>query len=194
MINYSEMKDEELVDLSNSDERALDAILLRYKKAVVNIARQYYIIGGEESDLIQEGTLGLFKAVKNYNGKAAFKNFALTCIKNSIITAVKRDNRLKHRPLKFSVSISGEDGDDEDKNPAFVDAAANPEEKYIDSERETELKEKIKDALSDFEYRVLFLSLAGFSYADIAEREKKSVKSVDNAVQRVRKKIKSIEL
>ena len=193
-MNYSELKDEELVKLSATDESALDAILLRYKKAVVSIARQYYIIGGEESDLIQEGTLGLFKAVKNYNEKSPFKNFALTCIKNGIITAVKSDNRLKNRPLNFYVSLSGEDGDDMDKNSAFMDTAANPEQKYIDSEQAAELEKRIQAVLSKFEYRVFRSCLVGFSYSDIAKKEGKSVKSVDNAVQRVRKKIESVVL
>lgn len=191
-INYFALADEELVKLSDKDTVALDAILLRYKKAVIKIARQYYVIGGEKEDLIQEGTLGLFKAVKNYNGKFPFKNYAFTCIKNSIITAVKKDNKLSNRPLNFYVSLSGEDGEDIDKNVAVRSQADSPEEEYINYEREAELKADIKNALSDFENEILSLYLAGFSYADIAKKQNKTVKSVDNAVQRIRKKIQNL--
>lgn len=192
-MNYSELKDEELIKLIDTDENAFDEILLRYKLAVRKIARQYFIVGGEDEDLVQEGTFGLFKAVKNYNGKFPFKNFAFACIKNSIITAVKKDNSQKHRPLNFYVSLSTEDSDSSDKNFIVRDTAADPEEEFINSEREQELKREIENVLSDFEYRILTLYLEGYSYAEIAKKENKTLKSVDNAVQRIRKKIQNIQ-
>lgn len=194
-MNYSIMSDEELLSAckdgkdEKEKEEALGVLLMRYKHTVNMVARAYFLSGGDTDDLLQEGMIGVFKAISTYNGKSSFKNYAYKCIKTNILSAVKKSGRLKNKPLYNYVSLSSEEGDDEDKNAFLSDDSFDPEEKYINAEAEKELKARIKRELSELEYTILNFYLAGYSYREIAEKTDKSVKSVDNAVQRIRKKI-----
>lgn len=191
MEDYRKISDEELAVISRADEYAAEALMTRYKKAVKSIARQYFLAGGEEDDLIQEGTLGLFKAITTYDGVSAFKNYALKCIRSSIISTVRKSTSDKSKALNGYIPIYA--GEDDDKTPFIKDGVIDPEEEYINVEAAREFMANVKQALSGYEYDILTTYLEGYSYADIAARVKKNVKSVDNAVQRIRKKIAKVK-
>ncbi|MBQ6980348.1 MAG: sigma-70 family RNA polymerase sigma factor [Clostridia bacterium] len=191
MENYASYSDERLAVLAKTDAAALETLLARYKKAVKSTARQYFLAVGEEDDLIQEGTIGLFRAINTYDGVSAFKNYAFTCIKSGIISAVRKSTSGKNKPLLYYVPIYV--GEDEDKNSLIKGEIVDPEEEYINSEAAKEFMERIKAALSGYEYQILTLYLDGYSYADIAKLKGKNAKSVDNAVQRIRKKIAKVK-
>jgi len=191
MEDYRKISDEELAVISRADECAAEALMTRYKKAVKSIARQYFLAGGEEDDLIQEGTLGLFKAITTYDGVSAFKNYALKCIRSSIISTVRKSTSDKSKALNGYIPIYA--GEDDDKTPFIKDGVIDPEEEYINVEAAREFMANVKQALSGYEYDILTTYLEGYSYADIAARVKKNVKSVDNAVQRIRKKIAKVK-
>ena len=170
-------------------EQALAELLKRYKNVVSSVARGYFLSGGDTDDLLQEGMIGVFRAIASYNGSSAFRPYAYKCIKTGIISAIKRSNANKNKPLNNFVSLSVYDGNDADKNELMRGEVFNPEEAYINMESEKELIRVIKQTLSKLEYEVLSLYLQGFSYADIAAKTNKNVKSVDNTVQRIRNKL-----
>ena len=196
-MKLKDLEDETLAVMAKAEneesEAALEELLKRYKSAVNSIARGYFLSGGDTDDLLQEGMIGVFKAIASYNGAAAFKPYAYKCIKTGILSAIKKSNRNKNKPLNNFISLSAELGDDADKRELMRGEEIDPEEAYINKEAEKELIAEIKSALSELEYRVLLLYLQGFSYDDIAARTKKNVKSVDNTVQRIRKKIDRIK-
>ena len=191
-MKYLNITDEELANLAKSDEAALECLIDRCKPMINSQARSYFLYGGDLDDLVQEGMIGVFKAITSFNGSSSFKSYALTCVRNNILTAIKKSNMIKHQPLNNYVSLSGSDGDDADKTLIISDKNSDPEKNYIDMEAEKELKIKIKEILSPFEHQILVLYLQGFSYADISVKTGKKEKSIDNAVQRIRKKITKI--
>ena len=191
MENYTSLSDERLAVLAKSDAFALETLIERYKKAVIATARQYFLAVGDRDDLIQEGTIGLVRAITTFDGVSAFKNYAFTCIKSGIISAVRKSTSGKNKPLYYYVPIYV--GEDEDKNSLIKGEVIDPEEEYINSEAAKEFMERVKAALSGYEYNILSLYLDGYSYADIAKLKGKNVKSVDNAVQRIRKKIAKVK-
>lgn len=190
MNNNNALEDEELVLLSQKgDDNSANIIMARYKPLVLHISKAYYISGAEQSDLIQEGMIGLFKAIRDYSmGKnAKFKTFATLCIKRNIMDAIKSANRDKHMPLNTSLSI-----DLPEMAQMLSDSYNNPEEAYLESEDHRELRANINRELSRYEIDILNLYLNNQSYQEIAEKLGKDAKSVDNAIQRIRKKIKKI--
>lgn len=195
-MDFGNFTDEELVELCSGDtrdENALETLLIRYKHTVSSVARSYFLSNGDTDDLVQEGMIGVFKAISTYNGKSSFKNYAYKCIKTSILSAVKKSSRLKNKPLFNYVSLSETaEGNDADKSPFLSDDSFDPEERYINSEAEKELKSRIRSKLSDLEFDILALYLSGYSYREIAERTGKNAKSIDNAIQRIRKKLRKI--
>ncbi len=193
MKNLENLTDEELVALAKENHDAMELIIERYKYVVRAISRSFYLSGGDNEDLLQEGMIGLVKAVNSFNGKASFKSYVYICVKSSIISAVKNSSCLKHNPLNNYISLSGFDGAD-DKNEIMIDSCADPERMFIDGETALELKEKIKNILSSYEYKILTIYLQGYSYEEIALSVGKSVKSIDNALQRIRRKINSVLL
>ena len=190
MEDYALLSDEQLAAAAKTDFRALETLIGRYKQAVRGLARQYFLTGGEEDDLIQEGTIGLFKAITAYDGTSPFKNYAFTCIKSGIISTVRKSTSYKHKALMYYVPICV--GEEDDKNPLIKGEISDPEEEYINSESAKEFMRRIKAVLSKYEYEILTLYLDGYSYLDIARAKYKNEKSVDNAVQRIRKKIAAI--
>lgn len=192
---YADFSDEELAEKAKTDGYALESLIKRYKKAVISIVRQYYLIGGEEDDLIQEGTIGLFKAITTFNNASPFGSYAFTCIKSSVIDAVRQSTTDKFKPLNNYVPIYVDDAGDggDDKNPLVKGKISDPEKEFIESESASEFIGRIKAALSDYEYEILTLYLDGYSYSEIAEKKETNAKSVDNAVQRIRKKIAKVK-
>ncbi len=185
--------DLELVKLAQAGEqKAMNMLMERYKVVSASVVRRYFLIGGDTDDLLQEGMMGVVNAINSFNeNKGEFKNYVYSCVKNRIISCIKTYNAIKNKPLKDYVSLSG--GVDEgDKTLILQDPKLGPEDLFIESESEKELNELIKGALSESEYKILSLYIEGLSYSQISEKSNKTVKSVDNAIQRIKKKIKKI--
>ena len=192
-MEYVNLPDERLVEISkNGDNKATETLILRYKNLVRAIARSYFLADGALEDLLQEGDIGLFKAIEGFNGSSSFKSYAFICVKSAVISAIKKSNSNKNKPLNNYISISGIDGNDSDKSDIVIDSGFDPETGYINKESESELKLRIKDTLSAFEYKILTKYLSGYSYAEIGEETNKPIKSIDNALQRIRKKLKAV--
>ena len=200
-FKYEEMTDEELIDqLREGDRQVMDYICDKYKNLVRSKAKSMYILGGDSEDLIQEGMIGLFKAVRDYDcGRdASFYTFADLCISRQMYTAVQASKRLKHSPLNSYVSLyerSSEGTDNEEKN--LIEALAartqmSPEELFLDKERVEDLERAIETELSSFEKQVLDLNLTGMSYTQIAKVLGRDEKSTDNALQRLKSKIRKL--
>ncbi len=183
------LTDEELVRLAqDNDADACGELIDRFKPFIKTKTRPYFLIGGEAQDLMQEGMVGLLRAIATFDGQRNFKVYASKCIKNALISAIKRNNTLKNSALNTSVSIFGVDGDI-DNMLNFSVREPNPEDIYIDKEEAQSLLEGIKNSLSKFEYEMLLLYLQEYTYLEIANRLNKDVKSIDNALQRIRKKL-----
>lgn len=193
-MNYADMTDEELVAISQQGNHdAMDYLLDKYRNLVKRETREVYIIGADSEDLMQEGMLGLFKAVRDYNENrnCSFHTFATICVKRQIYTAVTSSNRKKHYPLNHYISFYSQD---EEMKSAVIDFLAaeensNPEANWLSQERMGGLVNKMDTLLSKYERQVLELYLDGLSYGKIAEQLGKTEKSIDNAIQRIRKKL-----
>lgn len=193
-MDKNNLTDENLAVLAKTDNACLELLLERYVSVIQSIVSKYFVKGYDEEDLRQEGRLSVVKAVKYYDGQSGFKNFASKCIKNSVLTLIKKANRLKNLPLKDYISLSGlNDNDDVDKNKLLSWDKRSPLEDIIEKEKESELIEMIKSSLSAYEYQVFSLYLYGYSYEDIKKALKKDVKSIDNAIQRARKKLEFVK-
>ncbi|PWM75254.1 MAG: RNA polymerase sporulation sigma factor SigH [Bacillota bacterium] len=185
--------DEELcARAQGGDLGALNALFDRYRTMVKSIVHSYFLSGGDREDLLQEGMIGLFKAVNGYNGKAGFKTFAALCVKRNVLSAIRLSGRDKHKPLNNYVSLSGAGEDGAGYELLVGREVLDPETEYINNESLAELTEGIHFTLSKFERKVLALYLDGYSYENIGEKLGKSAKSADNALQRIRKKIERI--
>ena len=196
--DYDEMKDEDLVEVIKSgDKTALNILLDRYKELVNIKVSKYFIVGAERDDIVQEGLIGLFKAVKSYKSdmKSSFKSFANMCIERQLITAIKSSNRQKHMPLNsyLSLNISAYDEQESNSDTTLMDvfnsnSVEDPLDTITKKEYYKNLEETIEKTLSDFEKKVLNRYINGESYVQIAENLDTPVKSIDNAIQRIRKK------
>lgn len=198
-LSYDQMADEQIVALSqNGNMYAMEAILNRYKGFVSSRARPYFLIGGNHEDMIQEGMIGLYKAVRDYHPEkqVTFRSFAEICITRQMITAIKTATRQKHQPLNSYVSLS-RPAFDESSDQTLADVVlgsncTNPEELLIDKENYAACEETIEKALSNMEYQILSLYLEGKSYQEISVQIDKSPKSIDNALQRVKRKLERL--
>lgn len=194
---YVKMTDEELVKSAQcGDNSALETILLRYKNLVCAKAKTYYLAGADEDDMIQEGLIGLYNAVKKFDGERFpfFKMFALICVKHKMISAVKEASRKKHRPLNSYISLDSPDNSDENNSTlsdtiADVNMDSDPEALLINRENYSNVSDEINKSLSSFEFDVLMLYLEDRSYREIAELLDRDEKAVDNAIQRIKKKL-----
>ncbi len=200
-VNYLNMNDEEVLSYVHSGcKRGMEHLIEKYKPLVRAKARSYFLVGADREDIVQEGMIGLFKAVRDYkyDKKIPFKVFAEICITRQIITAVKTATRQKHMPLNTYVSLNRKVFD-EDSDKSLIElvqevSIADPEELLINKEEYTVIESMVTELLSPFEREVLKKYLAGTNYHDIAKELNKPVKSVDNALQRLKKKIeKSVQ-
>lgn len=190
-MKYSDLTDEMLCRLaSQGDSSAEEALVLRHTRLVRACARPLFLMGGDSEDLIQEGMLGLVKAIRDYsNGRgSSFRTFAETCVKNRMISAIRSAAGKHHTPLNDSIPIETPLFD-ESCAGALVQAEADPESILITRETLQERSSLLRSKLSDFEARVLGLYLSGLSYSEIAAQVGRPLKSVDNAVQRIRRKL-----
>jgi len=196
MNQYATATDEELITLlRDGDKSAEETLYARYKQIVRSKARTYFLIGADREDIIQEGMIGLYKAVCDYqfDKKTSFRAFAELCITRQIITAIKSATRKKHMPLNTYVSLNRSvyEGDSERPLIDVISSAqiSDPEDVLISRENYTAIAESIEHSLSKLEHDALRLYLEGYSYQQIADALGKSTKSVDNAIQRVKKKL-----
>ena len=194
-IKYENLTDEEIIErYNNGDNEALDYIINKYRNIVDMKVGKYFIIGAEKEDIVQEGLIGLLKAVKNFNSEKdnSFKTFANLCIERQLITAIKTSNRQKHQPLNTYVSLNSTTYDDNDDIQVIDILDAHQIEDPLDTvtkeEYYTHVKKAINKNLSKFEKDVLYKYVEGNSYEQIASSLDTPVKSVDNAIQRIRKK------
>ncbi|MBO5561365.1 MAG: RNA polymerase sporulation sigma factor SigH [Firmicutes bacterium] len=194
--NYETLEDSELIEkIKSGDMLAQESLIDRYKKVVRIKARGYYILGGDTEDIIQEGMIGLYKAIRDFDiqKQVNFYSFAVLCITRQIHTAIKSANRQKHIPLNSSLSLDRtvfEENDDFTYLETLANSeVSNPENLVISNENKNSLERKISDSLSSLEKNVLSLYLRGKSYAEIANIIGKDEKSIDNALQRIKKKI-----
>ena len=192
---YQNQKDEELIkQLRLGDERIMEFILDKYKPFVRKKANTMYLIGGETEDLIQEGMIGLFKAIRDYDEEkeSSFYHFAELCINRQIYTVIEAYNRKKHAPLNTYISLYS--GTNEDgvvlADALTAQGAENPEQMMIEQENLIMFLENLKQRLSKMERQVLDYYLAGLNYQQIAEQMVKSPKAIDNALQRIKMKAK----
>lgn len=191
-----ELRDEELIKLyREGNEDAIDIIFERYKYLVRKKAKAMFIAGGDNDDLIQEGMIGLYKAVRDYDEdkQTAFSTFAGMCINRHIMSAVTASNRMKNMPLNSYVSFDAPANDDAQSGAKLIeilmpDNEQNPEYLFIDREHTRLLEDKLINALSPYEKKVLDMYLEGKDYIQIAKELDKQPKSVDNAIQRIKKK------
>jgi RNA polymerase sporulation-specific sigma factor len=195
-FDYEIQSDEDIVEaVREGDSEALEYLINKYRSFVRAKARSYFLIGADREDIIQEGMIGLYKSIRDFRGDklASFKAFAELCITRQIITAIKTATRQKHIPLNSYVSLD-KPIYDEESDRTLLDVicgsqVSDPEELIINQEEFTGLEDKMSEILSDLERKVLMLYLDGRSYQEIAVDLNRHVKSIDNALQRVKRKL-----
>ncbi len=194
--DFTEMTDEQVVKLAqDQDGAALEYLLNKYKNFVRTKARSYFLIGADHEDIVQEGMIGLYKAIRDYREEklSSFRAFSELCITRQIITAIKTATRQKHIPLNSYISLN-KPIYDEESDRTLMDVMAeeglsNPEELIIDREDLSMIEGKIGQMLSDLEMEVLVRYMEGKSYVEIASEMNRHVKSIDNALQRIKRKL-----
>jgi len=193
-MNYSKFTDEELIErLRGGEAEIADYIMEKYKPLVRKKTNVMYLIGGEPEDLIQEGMIGLFKAVRDFDleKEVSFFTFAELCINRQLYSTLEASNRKKHIPLNTYISFSAqEEGEGTNLEDLIADEALSPEQMLIEQERKEEFQRRLEEKLSPMEKKVLYLYLEGNNYTKIGEIMNKPPKSIDNALQRIRGKIK----
>lgn len=193
---YETMVDEEIVEVAQEgDDTAQEFLINKYKNFVRAKARSYFLIGADREDIIQEGMIGLYKAIRDFRADklASFRAFAELCITRQIITAIKTATRQKHIPLNSYVSLN-KPIYDEESDRTLLDVISgsrvtDPEELVISREEFVDIESKMGEFLSDLEWKVLMYYLEGKSYQEIADDLNRHVKSIDNALQRVKRKL-----
>ena len=201
MISYDSMSDEELIlALRDGDEKIIDYIVEKYKEPVRKKAATMFILGSDREDLIQEGMIGLFKAIRDYDAgrDASFFTFADLCISRQMYKAVEAGNRKKHAPLNSYISIYEDEDPANDRGEVaglldiLSESGKSPEDLLIDKEQAASLEKKIYESLSDFERQVFNLRLTGMDYSQIAKVLGRDDKSTDNALSRIKSKVRKI--
>lgn len=198
-VNHQQLEDlndEQLVEMTRmGDTEALDFLINKYKPFVRLKVKSYFLIGADKEDIVQEGMIGLYKAIRDFKGDklASFKAFAELCVKRQIITAIKTATRQKHIPLNSYVSLD-KPVFEEESTKTMMDMLTgatvdDPEKLMIHREEFSHLEEKIGEVLSDLERQVLTLYLEGCTYQEISARLDRHVKSIDNALQRIKRKL-----
>lgn len=196
MAKYNRITDEQLIQrLRDGEKEIMDYLMEKYKNLVRKEANAMYLLGGENDDLIQEGMIGLFKAVQDYNTEeeASFFSFARLCITRQMYSAIEASKRKKHSPLNSYISLY----DKNDEKAALIEtmeasSETNPEELLIGREHAELIESKLEEQLSDLENRVLYLHMLGTDYKTIARLLDKSPKTIDNALQRIKAKTQRI--
>lgn len=194
---YIDVPDEKLLELlKEGNEEIIDYLLEKYKNMVRKKARAMFLVGGDTDDLIQEGMIGLYKAIRDFrpDREASFSSFANLCINRQIYSAINASHRKKHSPLNSYISFTTGTKDEDSENSSLLESfpvtrGSDPEEIIIDKENLERIQKGIENRLSSFELRVLGMYMEGSNYNEIAESMDKSPKSIDNALQRIKSKV-----
>lgn len=192
MEKYRALEDDELIGrLHQGEEEVVEFLLEKYKPLVKKRARTLFLAGGDQEDLLQEGMMGLFKAIREYKADrgASLETFASLCITRYMLSAIESSQRRKHQPLNSSISFGELENTGEE---SVLSTEGDPESIMLDQERTAALLEEIHGVLSSYENRVLDAYLSGQDYVQIAESLEKTPKSVDNALQRIRAKVQNL--
>ena len=193
MKKYDQCLDQELlIKIRSGDDEAMEYLMEKYRGLVRTEARKFFLTGGDEEDLIQEGMIGLFKAVRSYQEErdVAFSTFATICVRRQIYSTVTASNRKKHGPLNNYISIFGSFTEENGKlNEVLEDSLENPEELLLRKEKIRNYYDIINEKLSDYEKQVMEHYLNGDDYTQIAKKLGRTDKSIDNAIQRIRRKL-----
>ena len=200
MRKYEDMTDEQLIaSLRLGESEIMDYIMEKYKSLVRKKAKEMFLLGGDNDDLIQEGMIGLFKAVQSFDAErdAAFSTFAGLCVTRQMYSAIKSSHRRKHTPLNTYISLYETDDESEEKSGALIDSLVmnlqdTPEQIFLGKEMLETINCKLKGSLSVLEKQVLQLHLQGTDYQTIAKQLGKSAKTIDNALQRIKHKVQEI--
>ena len=190
-MNEELINDEVIKLAQNGDQEALDLILKEYKKLIYLNIRNYFLVGADQDDLLQEGTIGLLKAIKNYSeGKASFKTFATLCIRRQILTAVRSSTAQKNSALNEASgnNLETEDGHEDYPKELYSNVRYNPEAIFLSKEKIMEFQDFVEQNFSPFERQVFNYMIKGFSYKEIAEELEKTPKVIDNSFQRIKRK------
>lgn len=198
--DLNDLDDEQLVYAAqNNDIRAVNVLMKRYRDFVSAKVKTYFLVGADRDDIFQEGMIGLYKAVRDFDIEkcTSFRAFAGVCVSRRIISAIKSANRQKHMPLNSYVSLDKSVYDDDSSDGAYINViqepySVNPESIVIDRENMDKIEYQISKTLSKLELQVLVYYLRGMNYREISELIKKDVKSVDNAIQRIKRKLEAI--
>ena len=191
IIKDANINDEVIKLAQNGDQEALDLILKEYKKLIYLNIRNYFLVGADQDDLLQEGTIGLLKAIKNYSeGKASFKTFATLCIRRQILTAVRSSTAQKNSALNEASgnNLETEDGHEDYPKELYSNVRYNPEAIFLSKEKIMEFQDFVEHNFSPFERQVFNYMIKGFSYKEIAEELEKTPKVIDNSFQRIKRK------
>ena len=197
-VHLNELEDHELVEgVRAGDERCIEVLLSRYRNFARSKARNYFLAGSDKEDVVQEGMIGLFKAIRDFSDETGtpFRAFAELCISRQILTAIKTANRQKHQPLNSSVSLDapvyGDDSSDRSVGDNIIAAqqTSDPVELVISAQEIEAIRDTMKENLTDLEGDVLRLYMDGKSYEEIAGVLGNHVKSIDNALQRIKRKL-----
>lgn len=189
------MTDEELaIKAQDGDEVAVNELLKKYKSLINKLSRSYFLLGGDIEDIVQEGMIGLYKAIKNFKNtkNATFKTFASTCIKNQIQSAVRMASSEKNKVLSTALPIMEENKNEDDEDEVEIVVPSSiplPETQILEKEKVREIFDAIKSSLSPLEYKVLLLYLKGFNYNEISQSMNIPKKSIDNALTRIKNKL-----
>ena len=196
MKELKTISDEKLLrQIQSGNDDAMECLLERYRDMVRKEARSFFLAGGDEEDLIQEGMIGLFKAVQDYDvdQEASFFSFARLCVTRQLYSAIEASNRKKHSPLNSYISLyEREDGEGSLIDMMESEHETNPEELLVSQEHAKSLEERLEKDLSELERRVLYLHLMGTDYKTIAKLLERSPKTIDNALQRIKGKMQKI--
>jgi RNA polymerase sporulation-specific sigma factor len=198
-VNFQTLDDDEVLQLVHAgNSHALDFLIHKYRNFVRAKARTYFLIGADKEDIIQEGMIGLYKAIRDFDGDklSSFKAFAELCVTRQIITAIKTATRQKHIPLNSYVSLDKPMYDEESER-TLLDVIAgskaiDPQEMLLHREKFGDMELKLSELLSELEKKVLHLYLDGCTYQEISGKLNRHVKSIDNALQRVKKKLEQL--
>ncbi len=193
-VTQDELDNQYIAEIKQGNMEAVNHIMEKYKPYVYLKAKPFFIVGAEKEDIIQEGMIGLFKAIKGYDHQkdVSFKMFADLCIRRQIITAIKASNRQKHIPLNSYVSLNKTNNEEEDDRTVIevleTDTAPDPLDTITTKETYKNIEAKMAEVLSEFEQKVFNEYVAGESYVTIAEKVDSHPKAIDNAIQRIKKK------
>lgn len=191
-MSYTILTDEELVALAKVDKgKPFEVLIGRYDKLIRVIVNKYFCLDADKDDLHQVGLIALAAAVDGFDGSSNFQSYAYACVQNKVLSALRSNNRKKNEPLKNYIPLSGYGDGSMDKTEVLVDSQVGPEDFFVDKESKNEIEDIIKQTLSKLEYSIFALHIQGYSYEEIGNKLSKPEKSVDNALQRIRRKLRA---